>query len=145
LILTGYGFSVPAGAAYSIEPNNILKLFVVAVLVGGIVASRQLQALFESPLPVFLGRISFGVYLIHQPLESTVFARLYTLWRPQGLGLLALLIGFIGVSAIAGWAATLLVDEPVVRALKDWSRRYSVSAEPRFGQAVAQASPATSR
>ena len=72
LILTGYGFSIRVGSTYSVQPNNMLKLFVVAVLIGGIIASQIFQALFGSQLPVFLGRISFGVYLVHQPLESTI-------------------------------------------------------------------------
>lgn len=134
LVLTGYGVSVPLGFVYSIEPNNILKLFVVVALIGGIIASRQLQALFGGPLPVFLGRISFGVYLIHQPLESTIFARLYALWRPHRVGLAALLIAFTVVSAIAGWAVTLLADEPIVRALKELTGRYSGAAKLRFAQ-----------
>jgi peptidoglycan/LPS O-acetylase OafA/YrhL len=65
------------------------------------------------------------VYLIHQPLESTVFAWLYLVWQPAGIWIGVFGAGFLAVSLLAGWIVTRAFDEPTVAALKAWSRRIS--------------------
>lgn len=125
LVITAYGISVKLGSSYSFGPNGIVRLFAVGILIASVVGSRHLQTLFGSPFAVFLGRISFGVYLIHQPIESTLFAWLYELTIPHGVWLLLLFWGFALTSLLTGWLVTVAFDEPVVSALKAWSKKIS--------------------
>jgi peptidoglycan/LPS O-acetylase OafA/YrhL len=64
--------------------------------------------------PQFLGRISFGLYLVHMPLLFTVFAALYlALGRPPGGLLLSLwAVAFLIAAIVAGYGMTRLIDEP---------------------------------
>jgi peptidoglycan/LPS O-acetylase OafA/YrhL len=78
---------------------------------------------------LFLGRISFGLYLIHVPVAYTlVMVVAIALWPMSpfvlGLGLLV----FTAVSISLGWLMTLVVDVPtqrVLQAIRKASRRDS--------------------
>ena len=80
-----------------------------------------LERFMESNVPRFLGRISFGMYLIHIPLLFTVFVPLYL----AHISLLLLLPLFLIFSMALGFGFTLLVDEPTLHIIKFGQEKYA--------------------
>jgi len=101
----------PQGPLYSV--GALLVVWGVAVTPWANGALRRSGA-------QFLGRISYGLYLIHLPLLMTGFTALYIAITPGGS--YPVLAGwstlYLAAAILAAWLLTRLVDEPVVRALK---------------------------
>jgi peptidoglycan/LPS O-acetylase OafA/YrhL len=65
-----------------------------------------------------LGRISFGLYLIHVPIAYTlVMAVAVLLWPMSAITLVVGLLIFVALSVSLGWLMTALVDGPALRVL----------------------------
>ena len=83
---------------------------------------------------LFLGRISFGTYLIHVPvLYTVVMAVAVLLWPMSPMTLAVGLLIFAALSVSLGWLMTLAVDEPALRFLSS-IRKLSRGAIGRFGR-----------
>jgi peptidoglycan/LPS O-acetylase OafA/YrhL len=102
----------------------------LALAAAGVVFSVMtwpiLQKIFDSPIPQFLGRISFALYLVHLPLVLSLAAWCYlNLNRPLNA------LFFLGIPALVAcacglaWLVTVLVDEPLVRLLHRLKRHGS--------------------
>jgi peptidoglycan/LPS O-acetylase OafA/YrhL len=108
--------SWPGGFAFQWEDlvTVAAAVLTVAVVLFAPAVSRALSA---KPL-VWLGSVSFGLYLVHLPvilsLGSFVFARTMPLW---GHGVAFALTSFAVLTAClpAAWLLTVLVDGPAVR------------------------------
>jgi len=100
--------------------HNPWPLYVCAsiLLVAGLLTSGRLKRILEMRFPQFLGRISFGLYLVHQPLLMTAFAALWVRWSPTGPSIALFLALYVASAIAAGWALTKAADEPTLRLLK---------------------------
>lgn len=107
------------------------------LLVGGLLLCDPAKRLLETSFPQFLGRISFGLYLVHQPLLLTVFAALWLRWQPAGGEVGLLLALFIAASLAAGWAMTKAADVPTLNLLK----RLTIKGTKREVAPLASAAP----
>jgi peptidoglycan/LPS O-acetylase OafA/YrhL len=90
-----------------------------ALLLLAVLTLPALSRLLDHAVPVFLGRISFGLYLVHVPPLYTVVAWAWL----QGVPELVLAPVYLASMVMLAWAFTLLVDEPLLRriaALRDW-------------------------
>jgi peptidoglycan/LPS O-acetylase OafA/YrhL len=101
--------------------------------------SPPLVRALECPASVWLGRISYSLYLIHAPILALTHLALIQVemneWRRL---LLELLLG-APLSLLAGWALWFAVERPSMRRME---RRPQVDVARR---AIAGSSPATSR
>jgi peptidoglycan/LPS O-acetylase OafA/YrhL len=91
-------------------------------------ASRHSSDMLLLKIPQFLGRISYGLYLVHMPLLYTAFAALYLRLGapPRWSWLIPWGALYLAASIVAGYLMTVLVDEPwsvVRRRFEGASRR----------------------
>jgi peptidoglycan/LPS O-acetylase OafA/YrhL len=93
------------GALYALAATFVVYGCLTSGLVARCLASRAC---------LFLGRISFGLYLVHVPLLMTLVA----------------------VCLVAGWAVTVSIDEPVLRLLTALRGRARVRLAPRAAPVV---------
>ncbi len=90
-----------------------------ALIVYAVLASPSLRAILSARIPAFLGRISFGLYLVHVPLIVTIGALAYVELAPaNAFGLALGLAVLIAASVLLAWAMTRWIDDPLVRALR---------------------------
>lgn len=102
---------------FSSEQEFIYGLGASILLAGCLSSSAILSVLAFSPFR-FLGRISFGVYLLHWPLLALVFIPIYYKIAPlQNNRALLAIIYFVSV-IIVGYIFTKLIDEPVIKNLE---------------------------
>jgi peptidoglycan/LPS O-acetylase OafA/YrhL len=113
-----YGFD---GWPEILQPGNkegALYALAATFVVYGCLTSHLAARLLASRACLFLGRISFGLYLVHVPLLVTLFAAAgLALWPLSTTEIAAGLVAAVAVSLVAGWAVTLAIDEPVLRLL----------------------------
>jgi peptidoglycan/LPS O-acetylase OafA/YrhL len=98
-----------------------LKILISSVggilIVAGVLASETSRTVLTSPAPLFLGRTSYCLYLIHMPLLYTAFAALYlNLGQPpHGVVLAVWSAAFFAIALLAGWLITIWIDEPATK------------------------------
>jgi peptidoglycan/LPS O-acetylase OafA/YrhL len=116
LVIAGAGFPNYRGVSYI-----LLGLLAVQMTL----LSRPTQHLLSSPVPMFLGRISFGIYLIHFPIICSFSCAAYlALFKSFGHTITALLVSVmtLGMSVVAGYLLYLVADKPAIR----WSRHLAL-------------------
>lgn len=104
-------FSAPAEFIYGLG---------AILLMLGCLSSGEILTYLEIPVFRFLGRISFGIYLVHFPILALPFIGLYLDWLPlqSGSGFLFFtLLYFVMVGGLA-YVFTTFIDEPVIVNLK---------------------------
>jgi peptidoglycan/LPS O-acetylase OafA/YrhL len=109
----GFGLAALAIAAWLLVlPDYAVLPLLLAIVWLTAAPGRWVGALLSHPVALFLGRISFALYIAHFPL-----IKLLEGYRPSGRGLAAL--GFSGlVAAIclaAAWLLCRFVEEPMRR------------------------------
>jgi peptidoglycan/LPS O-acetylase OafA/YrhL len=87
------------------------------LIVTGVLASETSRTILTSRVPLFLGRTSYCLYLIHMPLLYTAFAALYLRLGepPRGVALALWSVAFFATALIAGWLMTIWIDEPATK------------------------------
>lgn len=101
------------------EPHKVWHVLAAAALIYAVLNLPVVARQLARRLPVFLGRISFGLYLVHVPILLTVMAGLYPVLPLTGAArILVLLALFVPLSVAAGHLFTLAVDEPVIGLLQ---------------------------
>lgn len=95
------------------------------LIVAGVVLSRSAQDFLSTPVSVFLGRISFGLYLLHIPLLWSIggsayieMTRYWPHWLAAAIASLLVLVS----SAVAATAFHRLVERPAIRIAAKASR-----------------------
>jgi peptidoglycan/LPS O-acetylase OafA/YrhL len=101
-------------------PNygKVLHLIVASMLVPLCLLSKPLRSLLSSRPVAFLGRISFGLYLVHVPLICSFSCWLYLKIGPELGRLWGSLICCavtIPLALVAGWLLHLAGDRPGLR------------------------------
>ncbi|MEP3479990.1 MAG: acyltransferase [Fuerstiella sp.] len=111
-------------------PNfaGVLNLFLSAAVAAYVTVSQPAAGFFARRIPVFLGKISFGLYLIHLPLICSVAYPLYTTFSeylPVQLASIVSALMIAALSILGGWVLWFLADRPAIvfsRAVADWLR-----------------------
>jgi peptidoglycan/LPS O-acetylase OafA/YrhL len=110
--------------------NRLWSAYYLCLTLGGVlmVASAivwaPLQSILTSPIVRFLGRISFGLYLVHVPLLGTVLVALLTLIGGSPIGFAAASAIYLIIAIGAAWLFSVLIDEPVVLSLRKAAGAY---------------------
>ena len=100
-------------------PNigGVLNLIVSAAIAAYVTVSKPATRFFARRIPVFLGKISFGLYVIHLPLICATAFPLYTTCSEhlsaQAASIVSALI-IIAMSILAGWVMWFLADRPAI-------------------------------
>jgi peptidoglycan/LPS O-acetylase OafA/YrhL len=116
MLLAGLGMCMIAHEHRPYLFNAIGSTLVMAAVLW----TQSFRAALASAVPVFLGRISFGLYLSHMPLLYSAFGALYVAIGPvpSGAALLGLGAFFVASALLMAWVVTVLVDEPAAAAAK---------------------------
>jgi peptidoglycan/LPS O-acetylase OafA/YrhL len=100
------------------EKGSIIYPIAAALVVYGCLMSVPVAKFLQQAQCLFLGRISFGLYLIHVPIAYTlVMAVAVLLWPMSAITLVVGLLIFVALSVSLGWLMTALVDGPALRVL----------------------------
>ena len=90
-----------------------------ALLVAAVAAAPRVQKFLGAPVFAFLGRASFGLYLVHMPVFCSLGCGVYLFlcrragWVHSTAGLAASAISLMG-SVLAAWLFYRLVDGPAI-------------------------------
>jgi peptidoglycan/LPS O-acetylase OafA/YrhL len=104
------------------------KPVAAVLIVGAAAAAPTVQAVLHATWLAFLGRVSFGLYLIHMPVVCSLGCGAYLAlardagWPHTAAGIAASLISLAG-SLLAAWLFYRLVDRPAIalcRGLDVW-------------------------
>lgn len=104
-------FADPAGHLSQWTARSLL-------IVGGVILSPTAQDFLARPVSLFLGRISFGLYLLHIPLLWSIGGSAYIAMSRHWPHWLAAVIASLLILAGSGLAATVfhrLVERPAIR------------------------------
>lgn len=95
-------------------PVTLYHCFGAVLLMGAVLLSRQLRVMFESRVCLFLGAISFGLYLTHGILKTVICRPVYEFVVWLGLSptiaMLAAVAVFVPIAIAAATAFTKLVE-----------------------------------
>jgi peptidoglycan/LPS O-acetylase OafA/YrhL len=109
------------------EKAGMIYPIAAALVVYGCLISVPVSKFLQQKQCLFLGRISFGLYLIHVPIAYTVvMAVAVLLWPMSAITLWVGLLIFIALSIGLGWLMTILVDAPGLQLLS-LIRKFAVS------------------
>jgi peptidoglycan/LPS O-acetylase OafA/YrhL len=118
------GFAQRHGLGFlplTLRPGEEAGMFypiAAALVVYGCLLSSPVSKFLQQTQCLFLGRISFGLYLIHVPIAYTVVMAVAVLvWPMSAITLAVGLLIFITLSVGLGWLMTVLVDAPALRLL----------------------------
>ncbi len=105
---------------YLIGLENIhgnLHLLLAAAITAYVAMSGPAQRLFARRIPVFLGKISFGLYLAHLPILCATAYPLYAAISSVASSMMAACLAALSVMAISifsGWCLWYLADRPAI-------------------------------
>jgi peptidoglycan/LPS O-acetylase OafA/YrhL len=146
-LVAAYAVGLPRGLGSSPTPleniaGHVLYLAVaVLVTLPAIVGAQQpvgvargasvaIRRLLDHPLALWLGAISYGIFLYHDPFLDWLIARGFLDSAP-GLPYVDLLVVVVGGAVLMGAASYYLVERPFLR-LKDPRRRGTLAQRARF-------------
>jgi peptidoglycan/LPS O-acetylase OafA/YrhL len=109
-------------------PFSFWYVLGASFVVYGVLYAPALARLFETRIPRILGRLSFPLYLVHAPIQTTVIAALYG--RIPIAALFALCVVLVG---LASWAMDYAAERPTLAFIR-WAQKRS---RPRAGFATA--------
>ena len=113
-----YGLDFLPGSLQPGNPAGLIYPIAAALVVYGCLMSVPVAKFLQQAQCLFLGRISFGLYLIHVPIAYTlVMAVAVLLWPMSAITLAVGLLIFVALSVSLGWLMTVLVDGPALRLL----------------------------
>ena len=110
-------------AACDDAAHFLVALVTAAALVA--IAGRQLPLLGAAPL-VWLGAISYSLYLLHQYIGFALLLRL----EASGVDATAAMALTLGAVLLLAAAVTFWIERPALRAIRDWYRRGREDARP---------------
>nr|WP_232239160.1 acyltransferase [Burkholderia oklahomensis] len=131
----------PLGPDFNENPDLLWRTAGSILLVAGVIGSRSFSRILGSRIPVFLGKISFSVYVIHVPLLMSVGLRAAAAAQSTGLkygqsvafAFVSYMVAVIGGAMLfERWA-----DAPSIR-LADRVAKKTAGAEKLQGQSIAQ-------
>jgi len=118
--------------AYFFDPRTLYNDIGGMLVVAGVIGCAPVASLLASKPLAYLGKISFGIYLLHWPIFFSLSIWLVIVIGNQGIShLLAVSISFIVTLAVVLFAAAAFhrwIDLPSYR-LADWIARTANSAK----------------
>jgi peptidoglycan/LPS O-acetylase OafA/YrhL len=119
---------LPPAVGVQIQGAVLQRMTGALMIFGGLVLLPVLQRQLQRRIPSWLGKVSFSLYLLHFPLEFTVFSACFSKLAerlPMGVSVaVTFVIGIAGSLALAvvfeRW-----VDRPSITLsrMADWTRR----------------------
>jgi peptidoglycan/LPS O-acetylase OafA/YrhL len=105
------------------NPDGLIPPIAAVLILFAVLNSASLDRFLSSPIPQYLGRVSFPLYLLHVPLIYTVFAFVYV-WvkATSGLFVLGLFAAFLSCSLGLASAGEACIDKPVLDGI-GWARK----------------------
>jgi peptidoglycan/LPS O-acetylase OafA/YrhL len=102
-----------------------MKLWFQYYMFGALIAGfiifvglRRKLVVIENPLVLFLGRISYSLYLIHYPVAQTLIALANKFTGRHVENGLPFCLFAIGLSILAAWGMNVLIEQPALRLSK---------------------------
>ncbi|MCK1404962.1 acyltransferase [Bradyrhizobium sp. 76] len=95
-------------------PNGVISVCAAALVVTAVAFSHHLKRLFSSRIPVWLGDISFPLYLVHVPIICTIGAAVYVHYLNTFTAAAIVLALSLSIAQVF----RLLVDDPLLRVLR---------------------------
>jgi peptidoglycan/LPS O-acetylase OafA/YrhL len=142
--------ALPLGPALAVAAVGLFavpwKPLTAFLVVAATAASPELQRWLSGKWLAFLGRISFGLYLIHMPLLCSLGCGMYLVgcrelgWS-HGTGALVGAVVTVAGSLVGAWLFTRAVDGPTIaltRWMDGWLFRVQASAKPQAAEDIAK-------
>jgi peptidoglycan/LPS O-acetylase OafA/YrhL len=105
------------------EPHKFFQVFAATLVMYSVLSVPALRSVLSGTVCRFLGRISFGLYLVHVPIIFVGLSWLYA--SLPGFGREVVMFGlFAPVALLCGYLFTIFVDEPIVSGLHRLNLRY---------------------
>jgi peptidoglycan/LPS O-acetylase OafA/YrhL len=129
LVLGGLSASVVDGQLF-FHIHSIFNMPTLAslLIVGAAIFSSKIQNALEHPIIIFLGKISFPLYLFHPPIMGSIGCAFYIYLRNVAFShLIAALFSSIlciSCSVLVAWGAYYAVELPAIRAAKKFSNLF---------------------
>lgn len=109
----------PYGPNLNDDPRLFWNTVGAICLVAGVIGSRSVGALFATRIPVFLGKVSFSIYVIHIPILMSVGLRAARFAQQSGLSYSASvafsLVVYLTVVLAVGTLFQRYIDKPSIR------------------------------
>lgn len=102
------------------EHRGYVHIVAATLLIVAVMCFRSLSALFSMRLPLWLGRISFSLYLVHVPLLYTLVAWLHVETR---IAIPIVAVGYVLLALLLAVLFEQIVDAPLMRGLPGLRRR----------------------
>ena len=110
---------IPDHALRGFPLANDVRAIAALLLIYATLTAPFLQRLLDQPVCLFLGKISFFLYLVHVTLlQSLVVWMALHISLSAPLLLLLLFVVLAGLSLLLAWILTLLIDQPLMRLLR---------------------------
>jgi peptidoglycan/LPS O-acetylase OafA/YrhL len=103
------------------EPHAFWHLVGSILIIYALLNIPTLQKWLSNKVFRYLGRISFGFYLVHVPIIYTVAGSMFVVGGTSIPWLLLTFYVFMSISLVLGHLFTLAVDQPITEAIK-WTR-----------------------
>lgn len=115
-----YGRVVSGYLPFDADFRAILSSVGGLLVVSGVLASETSKSLLTTRAPLFLGRVSYALYLTHMPLLYGPLAAVYlTFGSPPDTAALAIWsLAFFASALLLGWLLTVWIDEPNTRMVR---------------------------
>jgi peptidoglycan/LPS O-acetylase OafA/YrhL len=136
------GSFTPESAAYWHAPklpeyialgadNSVWQVLSASAVIYATFGLNWFSAFLTSRPAQFLGKTSFGLYLVHWPLLFTAFVPVFMLAHSDAMAMTGLFIAFLSVSIALGAVFTNLFDQPVINMIRLAKKRYEPMRTPR--------------
>jgi peptidoglycan/LPS O-acetylase OafA/YrhL len=99
------------------DKGGLIYPIAAFLVIYGTIGSRAAEVALSTQAARFFGAISFPIYLLHVPVICTIFASLCVGLYPDPVAVLALIAGSLVALVTAAFAAEMLIERPLLRAL----------------------------
>lgn len=126
-----YAWLIPIAETFALRPADLFRRSGSILLIFIVAVSPRAQKQLSKKVPVFLGRISFALYLVHFLVLFSVGTSITLSLSQdrdlnyQAASLVASVITLI-LSLLAAWIVTIFIDEPGVRLCRKLERRWAL-------------------
>lgn len=117
------------GLAFFKTASNSQSILIAFVLLASVVGGLSLGGLLKTQVALWLGDISYGIYLIHGLILWLTLFTFKSFGNLSNISLLeytALMIGVGAVAILLSSFSYIMVEKPVVKIAKKWVENHSI-------------------